>query len=110
MSVVMELPIPNRDTLAYLCAHWQKVASNSNVNQMPIENIARCLGPTVVGGFSSIPKNARLADQQVILERQINVLNRLLRLTPVGAPKVYVQNIKRMRLRTSGRASTIRRW
>lgn len=31
---IEELPGSNRDTLAYLCAHWQKVAMHCNENQV----------------------------------------------------------------------------
>lgn len=85
MSAVAELPIPNRDTLAYLCSHWQNVAHNSNVNQMPIENLATCLGPTIVGSsskFGCLQNNAR-TDQHLETRRQNEVLLHLLRLDQV---------------------------
>ncbi|KAL3118680.1 hypothetical protein niasHT_006508 [Heterodera trifolii] len=49
-----ELPMPHRDTLAFLCAHWQRVAMHSNENQMPLSNLAKVLGPTVVGTNSRL--------------------------------------------------------
>ena len=51
---VSELPQANRDTLAYLVVHFQKVA-NSPACQMPITNLAKVLGPTIVGHRSPNP-------------------------------------------------------
>ena len=48
-SAIETLPLPNRDTLAFLCAHWQRVARHSNENQMSLESLAKVLGPAVVG-------------------------------------------------------------
>ncbi|KAF7208337.1 rac GTPase-activating protein 1 [Nothobranchius furzeri] len=46
--VVSELPQPNRDTLACLMIHLQKV-SQSVHTKMDIKNLARVFGPTLVG-------------------------------------------------------------
>lgn len=85
IAAISELPIPNRDTLAYLCAHWQRVAANANVNQMPLENLATCLGPTIVGStskFGCLQTNSR-ANQQSETRRQNQVLHSLLKLDSV---------------------------
>uniref|UniRef100_A0A914CBB1 Rac GTPase-activating protein 1 n=1 Tax=Acrobeloides nanus TaxID=290746 RepID=A0A914CBB1_9BILA len=77
-NAILDLPTPNRDTLAYMCIHWQNVAKNSNVNRMPIENLALCLGPTVVG-FS---KEAILRMDVATGEnkKQIQVMMKLLKM------------------------------
>lgn len=80
-NAILDLPTPNRDTLAYMCIHWQNVAKNSNVNRMPIENLALCLGPTVVG-FS---KEAILRMDVATGEnkKQIQVMMKLLKMPQV---------------------------
>ncbi|CEF66714.1 Rac GTPase-activating protein 1 [Strongyloides ratti] len=77
---ICNLPSPNRDTLAYLCLHWKKVASLAHINKMPIENIACCLGPTVVG---SVIKSHESVLNKVEEEArdQNNVVVQLLNLT-----------------------------
>lgn len=85
LAAIAELPIPNRDTLAYLCLHWQKVAANSHENQMPLENLATCLGPTIVGytpKFGCLQSNSR-ANQQAETRRQNQILLSLLKLDTV---------------------------
>jgi len=46
---IAKLPQPNRDTLAFLILHLQKVANYSTVNKMTISNLAKVFGPTVIG-------------------------------------------------------------
>ncbi|PAV77381.1 hypothetical protein WR25_19610 [Diploscapter pachys] len=47
-AAICDLPQPNRDTLAYLCLHWQRVANQAHLSKMPIENIARVVAPSVL--------------------------------------------------------------
>lgn len=51
-GVITKLPQPNRDTLAYLMCHLQKV-SESKECKMPISNLSKVFGPTVIG-YSSL--------------------------------------------------------
>ncbi|XP_005187443.1 rac GTPase-activating protein 1-like isoform X1 [Musca domestica] len=48
------LPQPNRDTLAFLILHFQRIAECREV-LMPLDNIARVFGPTIVGYSSPDP-------------------------------------------------------
>ncbi|XP_016354357.1 rac GTPase-activating protein 1-like [Sinocyclocheilus anshuiensis] len=45
---ISDLPQPNRDTLAFLIMHLQRVAQSKDT-KMDITNLARVFGPTIVG-------------------------------------------------------------
>jgi Rac GTPase-activating protein 1 len=47
-QAISELPQPNRDTLAFLILHLQRVSSTPEC-KMPITNLAKVFGPTLVG-------------------------------------------------------------
>ncbi|KAI5101973.1 rac GTPase-activating protein 1 isoform X1 [Silurus meridionalis] len=51
-QTISDLPQPNRDTLAFLMLHLQRVAQ-SHDTKMNVTNLARVFGPTIVG--HSIP-------------------------------------------------------
>uniref|UniRef100_A0A4W6BXX5 Rac GTPase-activating protein 1 n=1 Tax=Lates calcarifer TaxID=8187 RepID=A0A4W6BXX5_LATCA len=73
-KTISELPQPNRDTLACLMIHLQKV-SQSVDTKMDVNNLARIFGPTLVGHAVPDP------DPMTILHdtsRQPRVIERLL--------------------------------
>jgi len=51
-QAVSELPQPNRDTMAFIMLHLQKVAA-AKETKMNLSNLAKILGPTIIG-YSSI--------------------------------------------------------
>ena len=53
-QAISELPQPNRDTLAFLILHLQRVSSSAEC-KMPISNLAKIFGPTLVGYSSQDP-------------------------------------------------------
>ena len=55
IQAISELPLPNRDTLAYLIIHFQTVADNYAINKMGKDNLSLILAPTIVGNSSSDP-------------------------------------------------------
>ncbi|KAH7696537.1 RhoGAP domain containing protein, partial [Aphelenchoides avenae] len=75
-AAVEDLPIPHRDTLAFLCAHWQRVAAYAARNRMPAEALASELAPVVVGTKNSGRGSGTVARQQ------IGIMKRLLEMPP----------------------------
>lgn len=53
-QAISELPQPNRDTLAFLMLHLQRVSSSPEC-EMPISSLAKIFGPTLVGYKSQKP-------------------------------------------------------
>ncbi|XP_037642941.1 rac GTPase-activating protein 1-like [Sebastes umbrosus] len=73
-QTISELPHPNRDTLACLMIHLQKVSECVDT-KMNVNNLARVFGPTIVGHATADP------DPMTILHdtsRQPRVVERLL--------------------------------
>jgi Rac GTPase-activating protein 1 len=62
MQAIADLPQPNRDTLAYLVLHLKRVAECRD-NKMSISNLAKILGPTVVGYSTADPSNENLMSE-----------------------------------------------
>lgn len=59
LGLVKNLPQPNRDTLAFLILHWQKI-TESPYCKMDNENLAKVLGPTVVGYSTAEPSSTNM--------------------------------------------------
>ncbi len=49
LEAIASLPSPNKDTLAFLILHLQRVAAQHEANKMPIVSLAKVFGPTIVG-------------------------------------------------------------
>lgn len=76
-KAVSELPPANRDTLAFLMAHLQKI-SESPACKMPIDNIAKVLAPTIVGEDTEVVNNQFPVPKMLTLIRQQFQVMRLL--------------------------------
>ncbi|KAM6980026.1 rac GTPase-activating protein 1-like [Aplochiton taeniatus] len=75
-QTISDLPLPNRDTLACLMIHLQRVSQCADT-KMDVTNLARVFGPTLVGHATAEP------DPMTILQdtnRQPRVIERLLSL------------------------------
>ncbi|XP_004925178.1 rac GTPase-activating protein 1 isoform X1 [Bombyx mori] len=71
LHAVTQLPPPNRDTLAFLVLHLQKVAESPEC-EMGIDNLAKIFGPTVVGyGMMSQAAEMYAATAQMFKVMQI---------------------------------------
>lgn len=94
-DAIEELPEPNRDTMAYLCLHLQKVVMNAAQNKMTVENLATVLCPTILGNNGEVLNTLGYAgnscDPFAEVSRQRFVLERLLK-----KPMVNFMEIQRL--------------
>ncbi|VDM62759.1 unnamed protein product [Angiostrongylus costaricensis] len=73
---ICDLPQPNRDTLAYLMLHLQKVEALKEMNKMTFENIARCMAIPIMGQGSYPRGDIRVASNDA-REKERSVLQML---------------------------------
>ncbi|UJR21733.1 hypothetical protein I4U23_024808 [Adineta vaga] len=76
-SLIQQLPKPNRDTLAFLILHLQRVAL-SPLCRMPISNLSRTMGPSVIGYSTK-----HISDADIIGEthKQTKILENFLQIS-----------------------------
>ncbi|KRZ44275.1 Rac GTPase-activating protein 1 [Trichinella pseudospiralis] len=71
-SAICELPMPNRDTLAFLIVHLQRVSEECMHNKMPVANLAKIFVPSILGLASN--NMIRSSDELLKLEKVVKVL------------------------------------
>ncbi|XP_064647790.1 rac GTPase-activating protein 1-like isoform X2 [Lineus longissimus] len=76
-QAVSELPQPNRDTMAYLILHLQRVADCPEC-KMPISNLAKVFGPTIVGYSTPEPEPMQMINET---KKQAMVVDLLMTIT-----------------------------
>lgn len=72
-KILSELPQPNRDSLAYIVLHLQQVA-NSPECKMTTENLAKILGPTLVGYNPEITQDKMVAEMESLATVMLGLL------------------------------------
>ncbi|XP_017880906.1 rac GTPase-activating protein 1-like [Ceratina calcarata] len=75
-QAISELPQPNRDTLAFLVLHLQRVSSSPEC-KMPISNLAKVFGPTLVGYSCQKPSPTSLLSET---SNQVAIVENLLKI------------------------------
>ncbi|XP_076167684.1 rac GTPase activating protein tumbleweed [Ptiloglossa arizonensis] len=75
-QAISELPQPNRDTLAFLVLHLQRVSSSPEC-KMPISNLAKVFGPTLVGYSCQEPSPTSLLTET---KNQVAIVENLLKI------------------------------
>lgn len=75
-QAISELPQPNRDTLAFLILHLQRVSSSPEC-KMPITNLAKVFGPTLVGYSCQKPSPTSLLSET---SNQVAIVESLLKI------------------------------
>ncbi|XP_076065683.1 rac GTPase-activating protein 1-like isoform X2 [Oratosquilla oratoria] len=77
-QAITDLPRPNRDTLAWLIVHLQKVSECPDC-KMPVSNLAKVFGPTVVGYSCQEPDPSTMLcetrKQQMVMEKLLEITN-----------------------------------
>lgn len=74
-QAISELPQPNRDTLAYIILHLQKVASSPEC-KMPIDNISKIFGPTIIGYSSETLSPKQMVEEtRYFVKIMLSLLN-----------------------------------
>ncbi|ALC42201.1 tum [Drosophila busckii] len=68
-KAVAQLPPANRDTMAFLMLHFQRIAE-CPVVMMPIDNISLIFGPTIVG-YSSLDPDQHAIYTEVFTQKQV---------------------------------------
>ncbi|XP_057366482.1 rac GTPase-activating protein 1-like [Daphnia carinata] len=76
-SLIPELPRPNRDTLAYIILHLQRVVEHQT-GRLTVANLAKCFAPMVVGASRShtgdgLKKLQDVKEQQMVMEKLLNI-------------------------------------
>ncbi|XP_066959761.1 rac GTPase-activating protein 1-like isoform X2 [Macrobrachium rosenbergii] len=75
-QAISELPQPNRDTLAWIVIHLQRVAECTEC-KMPTSNLAKMFGPTIVGYSVPEPPPAIMVKethpQQLVMEKLLEI-------------------------------------
>jgi len=75
-QAISELSQPNRDTMAFIMLHLQKVTENKET-KMTVSNLAKILGPTIVGYSSPDPQPEEIMQevgvQAATMERLITI-------------------------------------
>lgn len=75
-QAISELPQPNRDTLAFLILHLQRVSSTPEC-KMPISNLAKVFGPTLVGYSCQNPSATSMLTEnksQIAVRQKIAII------------------------------------
>ncbi|XP_054711222.1 rac GTPase-activating protein 1-like [Uloborus diversus] len=72
-EIVSGLPQPNKDTLAFLMLHLQRVAENPQC-KMPAENLSKVFGPTIVGYSTEDPSESKLWNETEYQTRAVHLL------------------------------------
>lgn len=76
-KTILQLPDSNRDTMAFLVLHLQKVALNSKVNRMTTSSLAKIFGPTVISSSMANPPHQSIINEQI---KQVKTMECLIEL------------------------------
>ncbi|XP_071497235.1 rac GTPase-activating protein 1-like [Diadema antillarum] len=72
-QAVSELPQANRDTMAYLITHLQHVSESPDC-KMPVSNLAKVFGPTLIGHNCSEPEPMQMLSDTKTQPKVVEVL------------------------------------